>query len=172
MNKWLGLKRPLLLAFLIGCTVSFLTAGTLTLRLLVPGMICWSFVPLVEIAALAAVCWNDRGGVSFSSLIDSFFTGYRPWLLWLTGMCVIWTLMSPPAKQLDWIISVVWLDGGVVVALVWSVYIDFHFFCSVLKRNPSRARRELALQRIISWGLILPILGGPTIWQGLTGRLW
>ena len=172
MTVSLGLKRPLFLAFFIGCAVSFLTAGTLTLRLLLPGMIYWSFVPIVEISALAAVCWKDRHDIPFSSLVDSFFAGYKPWLVWLAGMSVIWTLMSPSAKPLDWTISVVWLDGGVVIALVWSIYVDFHFFRSVLKRSTGRARRDLAIQRLISWGLILTVLGGPTIWQGLTGRLW
>jgi hypothetical protein len=171
MNAWIGLKRPLFLAFFIGCTVSFLTAGTLTLRLLVPSMIYWSFVPIVEIAALAAVCWKDREAVAFSSLIDSFFAGYRPWLLWMVGMCVIWSLMLPSTKT-EWTVSVVWQDAGIVIALAWSVYIDFDFFRSVLKRSPARARRELSMQRLISWGLILTVLGGPTIWQGLTGRLW
>ena len=172
VHAWLGLRRPLLVAFFIGCTVSFLTVGTLTLRLLLPGMIYWSFVPIAEIVALAVVCWKDREGASFVGVIDSFFAGYRPWLLWLTGMCIIWTLMSPPAKPFDWTISVVWLDGGVVVALVWSLYIDFHFFRSVLKRSPSQARRDLAIQRVISWALILPVLGAPTIWSEITGRIW
>jgi hypothetical protein len=172
MNVWLGLRRPLLLAFFIGCTVSFLTAGTLTLRLLAPGMIFWSFVPIVEVAALAAVCWKDRHNVPFSNLVDSFFSGYRSWFLWLAGMSVIWTLTSPSAKPLDWTVSVVWLDGGVVIALVWSLFVDFHFFRLVLKRSPARARRQLLIQRLISWGLILAVLGAPTIWSEITGRIW
>jgi len=172
MNVWLGLRRPLFLAFFIGCTVSFLTAGTLTLRFLVPGMIYWSFVPIVEVAALAAVCWKHRDNVPFSGLVDSFFAGYRPWLLWLAGMCVIWALMSPSAKPLDWTVGMIWQDAGIVIALGWSVYIDLHFFRSVLKSSPAQARRELAIQRLISWALILAVVGGPTIWQVLTGRLW
>ena len=172
MNAWLGLRRPLFISFFIGCTVSLLSADRLTLRLLLPAMIYWSFVPLVEIAALVAVCWRDRNGIFFPSLVDSFFSGYRPWLLWLAGMCVFWVLMSPVAKPLELTISVAWLDGGAVAAITWSLYIDFHFFSSVLKRTPAGARRTLLMHRLISWGLILPILGGPTIWQGLTGRLW
>src|SRR5580765_7808241 len=98
MNVWLAVKKPLVLAFFLGCAVSFLTVRTLTLRLVLPGMVYWSFVPLIEIVALAAVCWSDRQKFSFPRLIDSFFSGYRPWLLWLTGLCAIWTLLSPAAK--------------------------------------------------------------------------
>jgi hypothetical protein len=172
MNAWVGLKRPLFLVFFIGCTVSFLTAGALTLRLVLPAMIYWSFVPIAEVLALAAVCGRARRPIPFPKLIDSFFTGCRPWLLWLAGMCVIWTLMSPSTKSLDRTISVVWLGGGAVIALAWSLYIDFQFFRSVLNRSPQKARRDLAIQRVISWALILPVLGAPTIWSEITGRIW
>jgi hypothetical protein len=78
MSAWRGLKKPLFLAFFLGCTVSFLTAGTLTLRLIVPEMVAWAVVPLIEIAALAVVCRGDRRNTGFAELIDSFFRGYRP----------------------------------------------------------------------------------------------
>ena len=172
MNAWLALRKPLFLAFFLGCTASFLTVRTLTVRLVVPGMIYWSFVPLIEIAALAAVCRSDRQNVSFPYLIDSFFSGYRPWFLWLAGMCAIWSLLSPAAKSLDWTISTVWLFCGVAAAVVWSAHVDFRFFRSVLRRSPARAARELVLQRLISWSLIMLIIGGPTIWSEATGRLW
>jgi hypothetical protein len=172
MNAWLALKRPLLLAFFLGCTVSFLTVRTLTLRLVIPGMIYWSFVPLIEVAALAAVCWSDRRNVSFPHLINSFFSGFRPWLLWLTGMCAIWSLLSPAATPLDYTISIVWLFCGVAAALAWSGYLDFRFFRSVLRRSPARAVRALVLQRLLSWSLIMAIIGGPTIWSEATGKLW
>jgi hypothetical protein len=172
MSVWVGLKKPLFLAFFLGCTVSFLTARTLTLRLLVPEMVSWAFVPLIEIAALATVCRRDRRNIPFAELIDSFFRGYSPWLLWMTGICAIWSFLSTASKSLDWTISVVWLLGGVVCAVVWSLFIDFRFFRSVLQRSPAVAARELALHRLISWSLILAAIGAPTIWSDITGRLW
>ena len=153
-----GLKRPLFLAFFLGCTVSFLTSGTLTLRLIGPAMMYWSFVPLIEIAALAAVCWSNRENIPFPKLIDSFFRGYGPWLLWLAGMCAIWAFL--------------WLGAGGALAIAWSVYIDFSFFRSVLRRSRAGAARELALQRLFAWSLIMAIIAAPTIWSEITGRLW
>ncbi len=172
MDVWLALKRPLFLAFLLGCTFSILTARTLTVRLIVPTMMYWTFVPLVEIVSLAAACWNDRSNLPFPRLIDSFFRGYSPWLLWLVGMCAIWSLLLPPAKSFDWTVSIVWLLGGVALAIVWSLYIDFCFFRSVLRRSRTSAVRGLALQRFISWSLIMAIIAAPTIWSDITGTLW
>jgi hypothetical protein len=172
MNAWLALRRPLLLLLFIGCAVSFLTSHILTLRLVLPGAINWSFVPAVEIGALAVVCRRDRRTVLFPQLIDSFFRGYRPWMLWLSGICAIWCLLSPAAKPLDWSISVAWLDGGAVVAIAWSLYIDFCFFRSVLQRNRFRAARDLTLQRLLSWSPIMAVVAAPTIWSDVMGRLW
>src|SRR5205823_2971794 len=172
MNAWLGLKRPLFLAFFLGCTISFLTSRTLTLRLIGPSMIYWSFVPLIEVAALAAVCWKDRQNIPFPRLVDAFFRGYSPWLLWLTGVCAIWSLLSPPTKSFDWTVSIVWLDGGLALAIAWSLYIDFWFFRSVLRRSPAAALRQLAIQRLISWSPIMAVIAAPTIWSDITGRLW
>src|SRR5438552_3082107 len=157
MSVWITLKRPLFLAFFLGCTISFLTSGTLTLRLIAPAMIYWSFVPLIEIAALATVCWSDHNNIPFPRLIDSFFRGYSPWLLWLVGMCAIWSLLSPAAKSFDAAVSILWLVGGVALAVAWSLYIDFSFFQSVLGRSRTSAVRGLALQRFISWNLIMAI---------------
>ena len=172
MIDWLAFKKPMLVAFFIGCTVSFLTSGTLTLRLIGPATIYWGFVPLIEIAALSAACWRDRHGIPFPRLIDSFFRGYSPWLLWLTGLCAIWTLLSPSSRSLDWTLTTVWLLGGAALAIAWSLYIDFRFFRSVLRRTPAGAVRQLALQRLISWSLIMAIAGAPTIWSDVAGRLW
>ena len=172
MNTWLCLKRPLFLSFFLGCTVSFLTSGTLTLRLIGPATLYWSFVPLIEIAALAAVCWSNRQNVRFPRLIDLFFRGYGPWLLWLVGMCAIWASLSPSVKSFDGTVSIVWLGAGGSLAIGWSLYVDFSFFRSVMGRSPARAARDLALQRVISWSLIMSIIAAPTIWSDITGRLW
>jgi hypothetical protein len=134
-------------------------------------MIYWSFVPLVEIGALAVVC-GRRSATPFSKLIDMFFAGYGPWLLWLAGMSAIWCFLSPSLKTLDWTVSIVWFLGGIAAAVFWSVRIDLHFFRSVLGRTDGRAIRGLVLHRIISWTLILGIIAGPTIWSGLTGEIW
>jgi hypothetical protein len=161
-----------MLVFFMGCTVSILTSRALTLRLVVASMAAWVFVPLIEIGALALVCAKDRQGIPFNGLIDAFFKGYRPWLLWLTGLCVIWSVLSPASQSIDFTVSIVWLNIGAVFAVLWSLHIDFGFFRSVLQRSPRRAARELVVHRLVSWGLILAVVGAPTIWSEITGRLW
>ena len=172
MTVWPAVKRPLFVAFLLGCTVSLMTARLLTLRILVSAMVYWSAVPLIEIAALAVVCRRDRHETPFPHLIDAFFKGFTPWLLWLVGVSAIGSFLAPAAEAADWTVSMVWLVGGGALALVWSLAIDFSFFRSVLRRSRPLAMRDLALHRCISWPLTLALIGAPTIWSTMTGRLW
>src|SRR5262245_16395350 len=111
MHVWLALKRPLLLAFFLGC---FLTHRGLTLRVIAPAMIYWIFLPLIEIVMLAVTARKSRSGTTFGGLIDSFFGGFTPWLVWLLGMCTIWAFLTPSAKAFDWTVSEVWMIGGVL----------------------------------------------------------
>ena len=168
---WLALKRPLLFAFTIACMVSFITSSTLTLRLVGPAIVLWSFIPFIETASLIAVCWSERQKISFPRIIDLFFMGHGPWSIWLIGMVAVWSFLSPESKGFDFKIGLLWRDGGFVAATLWSLYIDFCFFRSVLGRNPARASRDLLLERLISWSLIISIMGAPVVWSDAVGRL-
>jgi len=115
---WLVLRRPLLFIWIFGCAVSLLTSGRLTARLVVPGAMYWSFVPLLEIAALAAVCRRQRRKISLALAVDLFFTGFGPWLLWLAGFAAIWSCLDP-IQAFAWT-NTVWIRGSAVAVLAWS----------------------------------------------------
>jgi hypothetical protein len=112
-GKGLLWKRPALVALILGCTVSFLTARSLTLRLVVSGAVTWSFVPLLEVASLAIVWKWHRPTLPLPTTVDVFFTGHGPWSLWLIGSGALWAGLPQLVP------SRVWLGSGVVV-LVWS----------------------------------------------------
>jgi hypothetical protein len=168
-GMWLAVKRPLFLAFLLGCAISLVTSAELNLRLAVGAAICWSFVPLAGMAALIPVCGRNRDGLSLARIIDLFFTGQGPWALWLIGLCVIWSFLAP-ARAFAFL-DPFWLYGGAAVAIVWSVWIDFHFFRLVLGRGRAGAWGGLLLQRLISWSAVILIFGAPSIPPEIAARL-
>jgi len=161
-------RRPLLVAVVLGCTMSLITSAGLTLRLAGPATFYWSFVPLAEIAGLAAVCWPGRRALSFSRQVDLFFAGHGPWLFWLIGLCAIWSFV-PPIEAFA--CTKVWLYGAGAIVIVWSAFIDFRFFRFAMERSPARAARDLLLQRLISWTIIIAIFGGPAIPPEIAARL-
>ena len=166
-GDWLGWRKLLLIALVLGCTMSFVTSTTLTLRLAGPATIYWSYVPLAEIAALASVCWHQKSPRSFLEIVDLFLAGHGPWLLWLIGLCIIWSLI-PPIQAFD--VTKFWMYGAGPIVLAWSAYIDFCFFRFVMRRNPAVAGRDLFLQRLVSWTLIVTVFGWPAIPPELASR--
>ena len=62
------LRRPLLLALILGCAVSVLASGRFTLRLIVDGALSMAFVPACQVLGLAAVYPFRRTQVSFARL--------------------------------------------------------------------------------------------------------
>ena len=167
----LAFRKPLLIAFLLGCTVSCVTSAGLTARIVIPATVYWSFIPLVQIASLPLVCWADRDRVSLARAIDRFFAGYLPWTIYLIGLAAIWSFLSPPEQRLSSTISVVWLEAGALVAALWSVFIYYRFFRFVLCRTAGTAVRDLLIQRFVSWSVAVFIIGAPTVWSELAGRI-
>jgi hypothetical protein len=160
-GKWLAVRRPLLFAFVLGCTVSFAASGRLTLRLVVPATIYATLVAVIEVVALMVVrprTFSQAMSHSFCRSVELFFTGFGPWLLWLLGFAAIWTFASP-VNAFRWA-GPHW-DLYVVGALaLWSGYIDFCFFRYVFQTTPQRAVRCLLIHRAISWTLAVIIFGG------------
>lgn len=167
-GRWLPWRRPLLVALILGCTISLITSRSLTLRLAASGTVTWSFVPLLEIGSLAAI-WRHRPRlISRSRAVDLFFTGHGPWSFWLIGFGAFWSSVSQ--SDFSTATEYFWL-GSVPVMLLWSGYIDFCFLQGVLGRSRTRAIRDLLLQRAICWGAGILIFGYGSLWADIVERL-
>ncbi len=169
-GRFLAWRRPLLVAFVLGCIVSLMASGRVTLRLAVPATIYWTFVPLCEIASLAAVCARRRGKVPFSRAIDLFFMGHGVWFLWLIGFAAVWAFRPAP-QAFEWF-GRPWVRyGPVFAAIAWSGYIDFWFFRAVFARTAAGAARDLLAQRLICWTSALALFLAPAAWTVLAPGL-
>jgi hypothetical protein len=88
-------------------------------------------------------------------------------LLWLIGLSTIWSFF-PPVQAFA--LTNVWLYGAGTIVIVWSAYVDFCFFRFVMHRNAAGAGRDLVLQRLVSWTIIIAIFGGPAIPPALAAK--
>ena len=166
-GAWAALRRPLALAAFMGCAVSLLTSGRITLRLALPGAIYWSFVPIFQAAALAVVC----GGKLRARQVDLFFTSNGPWFLWLTAFSALWAF-RPPGAAYEWVVhkwiwyGSAWLMGG------WCFAIDYQFFRRVEGRAPGSALGALTVQRLLTWGTgmtVFVLSGGWSVVSPMVG---
>ena len=157
------------MAVVLGCAVSLMTSGRLSLRLAAPATIYWSFIPVLQISGLAAVWPWKRPRISFSHAIHRFFRSHTPWSLWLCAFAAVWAFF-PPARVFAWTENKwPWYGSALAVAL-WSARLDYRFFRRVSGRKPAGAFRDLAVQRGIAW------IGGavwfmaPAAWQVVAVR--
>lgn len=159
-NAWLAVRRPLVVAVVIGCAVSLLAEGTVTPRLALPAAIYWSFVPFLQVAGLAAALRRRPDAAA----IDAFFRGFGPWLLWLAAFTALWTFVPAPAVfGLRGFPFWAWVAAG--AAGVWSLWIDFQFFLARREGSPEHAARDVAVHRLVCWPAGMAIYVMPAAWQ-------
>ena len=170
-GMWLGLRRPLFVAFVLACCVTLMAGEPFDPRLVASNLLAWSFVPFCEALGLAAVAWNTRRHIALSRAIDLYFTGHAPWLMWFAALSCAWSLQKPHSAPNFMFYYFGLLAAGTLLVLGWSCYVDFHCLRIALARTSKRALRELLLQRLISWSLIATIFGWAGMLAGIAGRL-
>ena len=170
-GAWVLLRRPLLLALAMGCTVSFQASGRLSVRLIADGAVSFAFVPVFELMALAWVYRLGPRRIPFARAADLFFAANAPWLVWLMAFTILRCLETPvqataPPMWLLWT-----LEGSLLATAAWSASIDLHFFREVLPRPAGKAARDLMLQRAIGWTCTIVYFLGLAIWPEIAGRI-
>jgi hypothetical protein len=170
-GTWLGLRRPLFAAFVLGCCVTLIAAEPFDPRLVASNLFAWAFVPCCETAALGAVVWSMRKRIALSQAIDLYFTGHAPWLLWFTALSVDWSLQGPHRAGSFMFSHFLPLAAGTLGVMAWSCYVDFCCLHAALGRTRRQALRDLIVQRLISWSLITIIFGWASLPADIAGRL-
>jgi hypothetical protein len=142
------LRRPLLLVLILGCTVSLLASGRLTLRLVLDGGLSFAFVPLCELVAFTIVYRWQRDTRPLIEAADRYFAGDTAWLWWLLAFASIGAII--PAQRLGSLLAPILFTAPIPIVL--SIRADWR-----LHRNNGRTRSQAALdvflQRAIAWSL-------------------
>jgi hypothetical protein len=169
-TRWTAIRRPLLISALLGCALSLMTEGRITLRLAIPAAIYWSFVPLLQVACVVISYRRARPEGSLARAIDLAFAGGAPWMLWLLAYISPWVLASPERAYALAGHHTFWYGLTALTAL-WAAYIDFWYFRVVLGNTPAGAAWSLLFHRAVCWSAGLSIFVLAAGWQAVAGRL-
>jgi hypothetical protein len=162
-GMWPAVRRPLLVAAVLGCGVSMLSAGSLTARIALSATVYWAFVPLAEVIALVVVTRRRLGHRSLGHTIDIFFAGHGPWTLLLIGLSAALTLSSPATRWQLLTGAALW---ATVLVVLWSAYIDFWFFRQVMGAGRRGAIRDVVVHRLMTWAAVIVIFAVPVVTPG------
>lgn len=168
MNAWRGFRRPLLVAAVLGCASSLMTSGQLSLRLAASSSVCWTFVPLCQMASLALL--RRRAKLPFQVLVDEYFRSNTGWLLWVVAFAAVWAFVPAPVV-FSWTHVKLYWYGSAAAIFAWAAWLDFGFLRRATERTPAQAARDLAIQRLVSWAAGMAIFVGPGAWQVIASKL-
>jgi hypothetical protein len=141
-------RKPMFVVFVLGCVVSALASGRFHVWLIVDGALSFAFMPIIDVIALAIVSRvGTRRRMSFARVVDLYFVGFAPWLVWCVALIAIGGTM-PPRTVGPWFMLAVFASA---FPLMWAARLDFLFFHEVMQRSPGGAFRDLVLHRAISW---------------------
>ena len=153
-GAWLLLRRPLLLGLMFAAFISFTTSGRLTLRLLLDGLVFWSFVPAMNLAIAWLLAASSAGRLSLSRCADLFFSAFGPWLCWLLGVAGLAAFVPAPAEH-PWSLRTAWiLPASFLAAMIWSGLIQYRFLRVALGATRLRSVLLLAGLKLAVWGAI------------------
>jgi hypothetical protein len=162
------MRRPLLLALILGCAVSALASGRLSPWRILDGALSFAFVPAIHVLALGVVYRRIRPPeLSFARAADLFFSGNGVWLVWTIAIAAIGAAV-PPRQMGPWLLP---LLASLAVPIAWSLWIDFTYFRHALHRSPAAAAASLVAQRAIAWTGVTLYFGYNAAWpleQALT----
>jgi hypothetical protein len=138
------LRRPLLVAVVIGVSLALASTRRLSPELVVSTTLTWSYLVVFQVLVAAAlIARGARRTVGFARAMDLFFAGHAPWSLFLLATAA-WgpTAGGRPA----WPVTV-----AVLVPLVLTPRIVAAFFSEVLHNDRRDSRRLTIAQQAITW---------------------
>lgn len=158
-GRWLLFRRPLFVALILGAFISITASGRLSAPLILDGFVFWSFVPILQVLLVAGIVLAfARSQMPIPRVIDLFFMGHGPFLLWMLAICG--SCLFFPLKQVylwptewGWIVPL-----SLLVVWLWSIVTSFAFFKAALNLTTSRATALLTLYTVMFWGIIISYL--------------
>jgi hypothetical protein len=145
-GTWLrALERPALLAVIIGTAVTLSSARRVPLGLVVMGVVCWSFVPIIQWLIGLAIAGPVRSrSMSVPRSLELLFLAHLPWSLWtliMLGLETFTTLNIALAVQVL----------SLLIPVVWTTFILLAFCRTALGCTPGRARMLTVAHQAMTW---------------------
>jgi hypothetical protein len=140
-----ALEQAALIAMIIGTAVTISSARRAPLGLVLMGIICWSFVLVVQWLIGLVVIGRARGRpMSLPRCVELLFLGHLPWTLWALVMAGLYTFTPLPLGQVAQVLSL-------VIPAVWTTVIVWAFCRTALGCAPARARMLTVAHQAMTW---------------------
>ena len=109
------------LLFVIGGCVAFTATGRLAPFELASAMISFSYVPIIEAIAIAAVLRIFARPIPFRRAYALYLMGLGPWLLLFCAIPAVCLFVPSPSRAITGLVAAMWLADawGIVLTCAW-----------------------------------------------------
>jgi hypothetical protein len=140
-------ERVALAAVLTGTLVTMSSARHVPFSLVLMGILCWSFVPFLQLLVGAIVVGAARTRtVSTPRSLELLFMAHLPWSIWLLTVIGLLTFTRVP-------IALVVLVPSLLIPAVWTWVILAAFCRTVLGCSLRLARQVTFTHQAMTWAL-------------------
>lgn len=152
--------RMILVALVIGTSVTVSATERVTLSLVVAGAIGWSFVPVLQL--LTGVMLVRGFDVQ---LLDRYFAMGWPWSLWIVATHAA-LLLSSGGRGLG-----MWITLTATVPILWTIWLLLAFCREDLGLDLRQCRRRVAAHQAITYALVLAYVWlAVALWPRIVGQ--
>jgi hypothetical protein len=142
-----ALGGPAYSALLIGGITAVAATGRITASLIASGVLCWSLVPLLQIATAAPFAFRALPPtMTRARALELWFLAHGPWSLWI--FVALGVLATTTASQ-TWVVATGAVPG------MWTARLITVFFREVMRLPIGGAIRRTVAHQAITWALIL-----------------
>ena len=153
-----AIRRPLLVAVVIGVFEAMAATGHVTPSLAVSTILCWSFVVVLQAAiGLGLIAGAAGRTVGIARGLDLYFAGHAPWSLFLLAAAA-WA-PSPLGRPMMPVLI------AAIVPLILTPRIVSAFFREVLEMDPREAFARTVAQQVLTWVSFLILFGTAVAWM-------
>ena len=151
------LRRMALSTLVFATAMPIAATGRLTAGLLLSGLACWWFLPVLQL--LTGLLMIRGAGVGRTAALSRYFETYRPWSLWLLVMAATVILLPNPGA------ATYPLALTAIVPAVMTIRGLLRFSRNDLGDSPRRAWQRVALHQAATYIVLI-------VYMDLSVALW
>ena len=152
-----------LIALVVGTSVSVSATERVTISLVAAAAIGWSFVPLAQLFTGLVLIRGSAG--ERLPLLNRYFATHRPWSLWIITLHFA-LLTSAVARQLG-----LWSTVTAVVPFVWTIWLLRRFCRDELGVEGRYAWLRVAVHQSVTYAVVLAyVFVAVALWPRILGR--
>lgn len=145
-------RRPVLVAVVLGCTVAMAGTRHVTPVLVVSATACWSvLIAMQVIIALGMFARSARRTVGVARGVDLFFASHIPWSLWMLAVAA-WAPV-PGVRAFTPVLV------AALIPMVLTPRMIAAFCREVLGMDRRQAVARTTMHQVVTWGVFVLVYG-------------